>query len=172
MATLRPRGWMILADLLAAAPASAARALRAGHVACGLLLGLATLACAAEPEATPGPAKPMLPHAQQLIADKKPVRVVLYGDSISEVAPGWNGGAKTPETNWGAVLVKRLGEAYPGSTFTVHHFAIGGQNSYEGLGRLNGLEAFRPDLVLVAFGANDCCHHYHGSKYANTMIRF
>lgn len=102
----------------------------------------------------------MLPRTQQLIAEKKPVRVVLYGDSISEVKAGWSGGAKTPEANWGAVLVKRLGEGYPASTFTIHHFAIGGQNSYEGLGRLDGLEAFKPDLVLVAFGANDCCYHY------------
>jgi lysophospholipase L1-like esterase len=101
-----------------------------------------------------------LPHTRQLIAEKKPVRVVLYGDSISEVKPGWNGGAKTPEANWGAVLVNRLQEAYPDSAFSIHHFAIGGQNSYEGLGRLDGLGPFKPDLVLVAFGANDCCHHY------------
>lgn len=85
---------------------------------------------------------------------------MIYGDSISEVKKGWNGGAKTPESNWGAVLVKRLGEAYPGSTFSGQHFAIGGQNSYEGLGRIDGLEALKPDLVLVSFGANDCCHHY------------
>ena len=124
---------------------------------------LGTLAAAAAEPAPPAQTegKPaMLPRTQQLIAGKKPVRVVLYGDSIGEVKPGWNGGAKTPETNWGAVLVKRLGEAYPGSAFTVQHFAIGGQNSYEGLGRLDGLEAFKPDLVLVAFGANDCCYHF------------
>lgn len=101
-----------------------------------------------------------LPRIRQLIAERKPVRVVLYGDSISEVKKGWNGGAKTPEANWGAVLVRKLQAAYPDSAFSVHQFAIGGQNSYEGLGRLDGLEAFKPDLVLVAFGANDCCHHF------------
>jgi len=101
-----------------------------------------------------------LPRIRQLIAQKKPVRVVLYGDSISEVKKGWNGGAKTPEANWGAALVKKLGQAYPGSAFSIHHFAIGGQNSYEGLGRLDYLETLKPDLVLVAFGANDCCHHF------------
>ena len=58
------------------------------------------------------------------------------------------------------MLVKRLGEAYPGSTFTFHPFGIGGQNSYEGLGRIDALEPLKPDLVMVAFGANDCCHHY------------
>ncbi len=101
-----------------------------------------------------------LPRTRQLIADKKPVRVVIYGDSISEVKPGWNGGAKTPEANWGAVLVKKLAESYPDSAWSVRHFAIGGQNTYEGLGRLDYLEPFKPDLVLVAFGANDCCHHW------------
>jgi len=76
---------------------------------------------------------PMLPRTQQLIAEKQPVRVVLYGDSISEVKPRWNGGARTPEANWGAVLVKQLSKQYTDSEFTLHHFAIGGQNSYEGL---------------------------------------
>ena len=99
-------------------------------------------------------------RTRRLIAEKKPVRVVIYGDSISEVKKGWNGGAKTPEANWGAVLVKKLREAYPDSDFSIHHFAIGGQNTYEGLGRLDYLAPFKPDLVLVAFGANDCCHHY------------
>lgn len=97
---------------------------------------------------------------QGLIAENKPVRVVAYGDSISEVKPGWNGGAKSPAANWAAVLVNRLGKKHPGSAFALHHFAIGGQNTYEGLGRLDGLEAQTPDLVLVAFGANDCCHHF------------
>ena len=129
-------------------------------VSAALLLGNGL--SAAEPAVTNPKETPptMLPRLQQLIAGKQPVRVVIYGDSISEVKPGWSGGAKTPEANWGAVLVKRLGEAYPGSVFTIQRFAIGGQNSYEGLGRLDGLEAFKPDLVLVAMGANDCCYHY------------
>ena len=129
-------------------------------LALGVLGSLA--AAAAEPAGTTPleTTTAMLARTQQLLDARKPVCVVIYGDSISEVKKGWNGGAKTPEANWGAVLVKRLGQAYPASTFTVHHFAIGGQNSYEGLGRLDGLEEFKPDLVLVAFGANDCCHHY------------
>jgi lysophospholipase L1-like esterase/dienelactone hydrolase len=101
-----------------------------------------------------------LARTRRLVAEKKPVRVVAFGDSISEVKPGWNGGAKSPDANWAAVLVKRLGEKHPSSEFTLRHFAIGGQNTYEGLGRLDGLEAHGPDLVLVAFGANDCCHHF------------
>ena len=104
--------------------------------------------------------KPVLTKTRQLLAAKKPVRVVIYGDSISEVKKGWNGGAKTPADNWGAVLVKKMQAAYPDSKFSVHYFAVGGQNTYEGLGRLQYLEPLKPDLVLVAFGANDCCHHW------------
>lgn len=128
-----------------------------------LLAALATFCLASGALAADNPVKEpsmSLLSTRQLIAEKKPVRVVLYGDSISEVKKGWNGGAKTPEANWGAVLVEKLGEAYPDSAFSIHHFAIGGQNSYEGLGRLDWLEPFKPDLVLVAFGANDCAYHF------------
>jgi lysophospholipase L1-like esterase len=104
----------------------------------------------------------MLTRTQHLLAESRPVRVVLYGDSISEVGrtPSWHGGATAPALNWGACLGQLLTARYPGSAFPVAHFAIGGQNSYEGLGRLDGLAAFSPDLVLVAFGANDCGYHF------------
>lgn len=130
------------------------------HLTCGLLFSLASIVSASEPMARPESFNSLLTRTKQLVADKQPVRVVIYGDSISEVKTGWNGGASTPDSNWGAVLVKRLGTAYPGSVFTVQHFAIGGQNSYEGLGRIDGLAAFKPDLVLVAFGANDAGYHF------------
>lgn len=126
-----------------------------------LVLGLGLLMCGAAADTPPTDAATgPLARTRRLVAERKPVRVVAYGDSISEVKTGWNGGAKSPEANWAAVLVKRLGEQHPGSEFSLRHFAIGGQNTYEGLGRLDGLEAHAPDLVLVAFGANDCCHHF------------
>jgi lysophospholipase L1-like esterase len=113
----------------------------------------------ADAEKTPAPA---LPRLAAKIAAGETVTVVLYGDSISEVgrSPTWFGGASKAEANWGPVLATMLAEAYPQATFTVKHFGIGGQNSYEGLGRLDGLGPLEPDLVLVAFGANDCGYHY------------
>ena len=130
------------------------------HVLPALLLlafGSLAVATAAPEQAKSGMA---LARTRQLLAANKPVRVVIYGDSISEVKTGWAGGAKTAADNWGAVLGKQLGAAYPTSPITVQQFGIGGQNSYEGLGRLDTLAAAQPDLVLVAFGANDCCYHY------------
>ena len=100
-----------------------------------------------------------LTRTMQGMEQKRPVNVVFYGDSISEVKPGWNGGASAPEKNWGALTVARLGEAFPEAEFRAHHFSIGGQNTYEGLGRLDAVAAFAPDLVFVAFGANDCGWH-------------
>lgn len=139
-------------------------------VACGLVV--AALAsgrdASAVETAAAGPTTPRaaatdavcLARTRRLIAEKKPVRVVAFGDSISEVKPGWSGGARSPEANWAAVLVKHLGERHPGSDFTLRHCGVGGQNTSEGLGRLDGLGPLAPDLVLVAFGANDCCHHF------------
>ena len=103
---------------------------------------------------------PALPRTAGLLAGKKPVRIVVYGDSISEVKTGWNGGASSPRNNWADLVGRRLAADYPGSTIDVEHFAIGGQNTYEGLGRLDGLAAFKPDMAIVEFGANDCCYHY------------
>ena len=126
----------------------------------GALVAGLVLAAAAWAQDGAAPQGQGLPRTARLLAGQQPVHVVLYGDSISEVKAGWSGGATKPETNWGEQLAGRLAKEHPASTFTVAHFAFGGQNSYEGLGRLDALAEFAPDLVLVAFGANDCCYHY------------
>ena len=95
------------------------------------------------------------------LAANQPVRIVLYGDSISEVGrtPGYFGGASRPEMNWGKQLQALLANEFPGRQFIVESFGIGGQNTYEGLGRLDWLDSYQADLVLIAFGANDCGWH-------------
>lgn len=104
----------------------------------------------------------MFARTRHLLATHAPVRVVAYGDSISEVGrtPSWHGGATLAERNWAQVFGQRLRAACPASAVTVANFGIGGQNSYEGLGRLDWLAPLQPDLVLIAFGANDCGYHY------------
>ena len=49
----------------------------------------AVAAPAAEPDAG-------LPRVRRLVAEHAPVRVVVYGDSISEVKKSWSGGASAP----------------------------------------------------------------------------
>jgi acyl-CoA thioesterase-1 len=135
---------------------------RRGRLLLGALLLLGPALClrGGEP-AQPDRETPVLSRTRERLLAQKPVTLVLYGDSISEVgrSPRWHGGAASPETNWGAVLAGLIGAAHPGSEVTPVHFSIGGQNSYEGLGRLDWLPAESPDLVLVAFGTNDLWWH-------------
>ena len=113
-------------------------------------LALAVTACLTAfgtPPAKQAAGETPLARTRRLVAEKKPVRIVAFGDSISEVKPRWNGGAKSPEANWAAVLVKRLGEAHPESAFTLRNFGVGGENTAEGLARLDGLADHAPDLA-------------------------
>lgn len=89
-------------------------------------------------------------------------KIVLYGDSICEVGrtPDWYGGASCMDMNWGQQLGQMLRGEFPQLDIVVEHFGIGGQNAYEGAGRLDWLKPYAPDLVLLAFGANDCGYHY------------
>jgi lysophospholipase L1-like esterase len=107
-------------------------------------------------------AEPVLKRCAEKIRDKKPLRIVAFGDSISETGRnrGWSGGASNPEKNWAQVLGVILARRFPGVKVDVINAGIGGQNSYEGLGRADVLEALKPDLVLVQFGANDCAYHF------------
>jgi lysophospholipase L1-like esterase len=96
------------------------------------------------------------------LREAKPLRIVAFGDSISEVgrSPQWHGGASTPAHNWAQQLAVLLRGAHRGSQIEVINAGIGGQNSYEGLGRIDILGALKPDLVLIEFGANDCAFHF------------
>ncbi len=95
------------------------------------------------------------------LASRKEVKIVMYGDSISEVGrtPNWFGGASSAEKNWGQRLGGMLRAKYPLCKFSVSNFGIGGQNAYEGLGRMDWLGQFKPDLVIIEFGTNDCAFH-------------
>ena len=103
-----------------------------------------------------------LQRTHEKIATNQELRIVLWGDSISEVGRSerWNGGATSQAKHWGAVLIRELQHHFPNVKYTLIHAGIGGQNSYEGLGRLDELTRLKPDLVIVAFGANDCCYHF------------
>lgn len=106
----------------------------------------------------------MLDRTRKLIQQNKTVRLIAYGDSISEIGrtPGWFGGASRLENNWAQRLGAMLRAAHPRAGFDVVNFGIGGQNTYEGLGRFDWLAPLGPDLVVLEFGANDTgWHHLH-----------
>ena len=132
-------------------------------VALGVLIAMSATPFAAGQPAGPTQTTAItqrLDRVRACMKDKRPVRVVCYGDSISEVSPGWSGGASKPEQNWGQQLGRMLEAAYPGNRFDVAPCGIGGQNAYEALGRVRSLKDLAPDLVLIEFGTNDTCHHF------------
>jgi len=102
-----------------------------------------------------------LPRFVEKLRSGGSATIVAYGDSISEVGrtPGWFGGASAADRNWaqqvGAILRSRCEDA----KLIVRNFGIGGQNSYEALGRFDWLGPLDPDLVLVELGTNDCGWH-------------
>lgn len=103
----------------------------------------------------------MLPRSKKMLQTGTPITMVAYGDSICEVGrtPGYFGGADSAELNWAGQLQTLLIAAYPQQFIKVINFGVGGQNSYEGLGRLDYLPALNADLVMFEFGANDCGFH-------------
>ncbi len=103
-----------------------------------------------------------LPRTSENLRNGEKLRVVSFGDSISEVGrtTTYFGGASCAGNNWASVVRDLLAAGYPGSEIEIIHQGIGGQNSYEGLGRLDSLEPLNADLVIVAFGANDCGWHH------------
>jgi len=106
--------------------------------------------------------RPVLERTRKIIADRGTARIILYGDSISEVGrtPAWFGGASCLASNYGQQLAALLREAHPQASFEAINFGVGGQNTYEGLGRLDYLAPLKPDLVVVEFGANDIGYHF------------
>lgn len=113
------------------------------------------------------------PHTSECLRSGQSLRVVSYGDSISEVGrtPNWHGGATCAAGNWARLFCDQLAAVYPRSTIEFIPFGIGGQNSYEGLGRLDTLAPLKPDLVIVAFGANDCGWHHLTAEQTHLALK-
>jgi len=109
------------------------------------------------------PVQPVRPEAVrntvQKLADGKPVKIAFMGDSITlgAEAPRWWADLWT-EKNLGypSVVVTALRKAYPNATITPVAAFRGGTTTKYGLEVLEStVLPEKPDLVLIAFGAND-----------------
>jgi len=99
----------------------------------------------------------VLARTRAKIREKKRLTVTFFGDSISDLdrIPGWYGGASCRETHYAQVFRSLVKERFDNTHLMVHYAGICGQNTYEGSRRLFLLQSMKPDLVVVAFGAND-----------------
>jgi lysophospholipase L1-like esterase len=81
----------------------------------------------------------------------QPVKVIAFGDSITA-----GGEASSVALQYPSRYVEHLRGRYPRASITLENGATGGDNTVQGLARLDEKVLTRsPDLVLVAFGMND-----------------
>lgn len=99
------------------------------------------------------------------------LRLLGWGDSITQTGPDWNGGATDTAHNWVHVLARKLEAQYPPLKVEEKSDGVGGQNAAEGHTR-NPVPLYyeQPDLLLLEFGTNDSnFHHYTPARYRQAL---
>ncbi len=104
----------------------------------------------------PVPAEALLPRTFARLKVGKPLKLAIFGDSISA---GGSASSQTPKPpflpNWGKLLAGELARKY-GSEITCINPSLGGMRSDWGREMVGGLLAHeKPDLVVLGFGMND-----------------
>ena len=97
-----------------------------------------------------------LPKTLDKLQNKKPVRLLLFGDSIAE---GYNASGKFNKApnlpDWGELINEKLKRFYD-TPITFINTAIAGKDSKWGRETVQqNVIAHQPDLVIIAFGMND-----------------
>lgn len=97
----------------------------------------------------------VLPRTLGKLRDRKPLQIVVLGDSISTGcnASGWGGGA--PYQPAYPELVRRHLEERYGGEVRLTNLSVGGKDTHWALTMVDQVAEPRPDLVIVAFGMND-----------------
>lgn len=97
-----------------------------------------------------------LPRLKKLLAEKAPVKVILFGDSISAGGDSTSLHGIPPfQPNYGELVAKQLADHY-GSEVTFINPSRAGATSGYGLSQVEAqVGAFKPDLAIVAYGMND-----------------
>jgi acyl-CoA thioesterase-1 len=100
---------------------------------------------------TPVDVTVLLPKTIEKLKSGEPMKVIAYGDSITA-----GGEASSPELQFPARYVEHLTKMFPQAKIALENGATGGDNTVNGLARLDEKVLTRsPDVVLVGFGMND-----------------
>jgi lysophospholipase L1-like esterase len=96
-----------------------------------------------------------LPRTIAALRARRPLSIVLLGDSISSGcnASGWGEGAPF-QPPYQELLRRHLAEHYQADV-KLTNLSVGGTDTAWGLGMVERVVAERPDLVILAFGMND-----------------
>ena len=97
-----------------------------------------------------------LPRVQKLLAERKPVRIVLFGDSIT-----WGGnaskvqGCRPYQPQYGELAMWAVQQHYGGPMEVMNHGRGGATTSWAKGQAQTQVAAFKPDLAIIAYGMND-----------------
>ncbi len=109
-----------------------------------------------------------LPRTVEKLGAKRPLEIVVFGDSISTGcnASGWSG---TPpfQPAYYDLLAMNLQSVYGGKA-SVRNFSVGGMDTEWGAANIGKVIEAKPDLVILAFGMNDSAGRSVESYQANT----
>lgn len=111
------------------------------------------------PFATPGDQSSQLPNTLAKLRAGGTLNMVFYGDSITQ---GYNSSAflnTAPyEPSWSGLVTQAIGQAFPRAKVNMTNTAVAGQTSDWGAQNVESrVNAYNPDLVVIAFGMNDHC---------------
>jgi len=97
-----------------------------------------------------------LPHTRRLLQDGDPLKILLFGDSISVGASASGRGGRPPYVpGWGELLMRGLRQAYK-SPITFVNPSKGGGSAGWGLKiAASSVAPEKPDLCILGFGMND-----------------
>jgi lysophospholipase L1-like esterase len=94
-------------------------------------------------------------HQKAVDPSQAPILIVAFGDSNTQGVSEHN--LTEPSTVYHRVLQEFLEEFYPTTTFSVLNAGVAGDSAKGALTRIErDIVRHQPDLVLVAFGTNDC----------------
>ncbi len=96
-----------------------------------------------------------LPHAISKLRQRRPLRIVVLGDSIStgRNASGWAQGAPF-QPAYPELLKLRLQSAYH-APVKLANLSVNGKNAHWGANMIEPVVAEKPDIIVLAFGMND-----------------
>jgi len=107
----------------------------------------------------PQPAKKRLPKTFQTLENGKPLKLAVFGDSISDGSSASGKTIRPPfMPRWSDLVADELHRRY-GSKIDYINPSLGGMTSDWGRKTVDGLVSFeKPDLVILGFGMNDAWH--------------
>ncbi len=110
-----------------------------------------------------------LPGTISRLTTQKPMKIVLFGDSISAGANASGmTGAKPFMPPYGELVVNELIKAYD-TEITYRNHSVGGTASGWGLENINAVAEEKPDLAILAFGMNDASGRVSPERYRTNI---